>query len=36
MLKGDKAMDPQQQKIITVCLRKDARELFTDIPPRKK
>lgn len=36
MLKGEKAIEPQQQKIVTVCLRKDARELFTDIPPSKK
>jgi lambda repressor-like predicted transcriptional regulator len=33
MLKGEQKIDPAGQKIIAIYLRKDLRDLFTDIPP---
>jgi hypothetical protein len=35
MLKGEKAMDDAAQKLTSIYLRADQRDLFTDIPPPK-
>lgn len=36
ILKGEQVIEPAQQKVVAICLRKTPRELFTDIPPPKK
>lgn len=36
ILTGEKELDPAQQRIVSICLRKSARDLFTDIPPPPK
>jgi len=36
MLKGTESISQPQQRIVTLALRADARDLFTDIPPPKK
>jgi hypothetical protein len=33
MLKGEKEIDPSQQKLLAVALRLDPREIYTDVPP---
>jgi hypothetical protein len=34
MVAGKNPLDAQQQKLLSVCLQADPRDLFTDIPPR--
>jgi hypothetical protein len=35
-LKGDEKMAPAQQKVVAIYLRRNPRDIFTDIPPPAK